>query len=73
MGVDRLWRDAGYVVGGLIGGIVADVFDLRAALWVMAGLSVLSAVIVAVHMRRRSDLGGDEVADLSRSTRRRGG
>lgn len=30
-GVYRLWRDAGYVAGALLGGVVADVLDLRAA------------------------------------------
>ena len=51
VGVYRLWRDTGYVVGALLGGIVADVFDLRAAVWVVAVLSVLSGVVVAVRMR----------------------
>jgi MFS family permease len=50
VGVYRLWRDAGYVVGALLGGIVADVFDLRAAVWVVAGLSVLSGLVVAARM-----------------------
>ena len=51
VGVYRLWRDTGYVVGALLGGIVADVFDLRAAVWVVAVLSVLSGLVVAVRMR----------------------
>ncbi len=51
VGVYRLWRDAGYVVGALLGGVVADVFDLRAAVWVVAVLSVVSGAIVAVRMR----------------------
>ena len=28
VGVYRLWRDAGYVAGALLGGVVADIFDL---------------------------------------------
>ena len=51
VGVYRLWRDTGYVVGALLGGIVADVFDLRAAVFVVAVLSVLSGAVVALHMR----------------------
>ena len=51
VGVYRLWRDTGYVVGALLGGVVADVFDLRAAVWVVAVLSVVSGAIVAVRMR----------------------
>ena len=51
VGVYRLWRDAGYVVGALMGGLVADAFDLRAAVWTVAGLSVVSGFVVAVRMR----------------------
>jgi len=29
VGVYRFWRDAGYVVGALLGGVVADLFDLH--------------------------------------------
>ena len=50
VGVYRLWRDTGYVVGGLLGGIVADAFDLRAAVWVVAALSVASGLVVASRM-----------------------
>ena len=50
IGVYRLWRDTGYVVGALLGGVVADLFDLRAAVWVVAGLSILSGLIVAARM-----------------------
>jgi MFS family permease len=50
LGVYRLWRDTGYVVGALVGGVVADVFDLRAAVWVVAGLSVVSGFVVAARM-----------------------
>jgi MFS family permease len=50
VGVYRLWRDAGYVVGALLGGMVADAFDLRAAVWVVAALSVLSGLVVAARM-----------------------
>ena len=50
VGVYRLWRDAGYVVGALLGGVVADLLDLRAAVWVVAGMSVVSGVIVAFRM-----------------------
>ena len=50
VGVYRLWRDAGYVIGGLLGGLVADALDLRAAVWALALLSVASGVVVAVRM-----------------------
>ena len=50
VGVYRLWRDSGYVVGALLGGVVADVFDLRAAVLVVAALSVASGLGVATRM-----------------------
>ena len=50
VGVYRLWRDAGYVVGALLGGVVADVFDLRAAVMAVAVLSVVSGLVVATRM-----------------------
>ncbi|HVM40540.1 MAG TPA: MFS transporter, partial [Acidimicrobiia bacterium] len=51
VGIYRLWRDTGYVVGGLVGGLVADAVDLRAAVWTVAALSVASGVVVAARMR----------------------
>ena len=51
VGVYRLWRDTGYVAGALLGGVVADVFDLRAAVMVIAALSVASGLLVAARMQ----------------------
>ena len=50
VGVYRLWRDLGYAVGALLAGITADLFGLASALWLVAGLTFLSGVIVAVRM-----------------------
>jgi MFS family permease len=50
VGVYRFWRDAGYVVGALLGGVVADLFDLRAAVIAVAILSALSGLVVAARM-----------------------
>jgi MFS family permease len=50
VGVYRLWRDGGYAVGALVGGIVADLWGLRAAVWVAAALTAGSAAVVAVRM-----------------------
>jgi MFS family permease len=50
VGVYRLWRDTGFVVGALLSGIVADVFGLVAAIWVVAGITAVGAAIVAVRM-----------------------
>jgi MFS family permease len=50
VGVYRLWRDSGFAVGALLAGLVADWFGLQAAVWVVAALTALSGVIVAVRM-----------------------
>lgn len=44
VGVYRTWRDFGYVVGALGGGIVADLFGLRSALGVIALLTAFAGV-----------------------------
>jgi MFS family permease len=50
VGVYRLWRDAGFVVGALLSGVLADIFGLVAAIWVVAGLTAVGAAIVAIRM-----------------------
>ena len=50
VGVYRLWRDAGFVVGALVSGVVADVLGLVAAIWVVAGITLVGAAIVMVRM-----------------------
>lgn len=59
VGVYRLWRDGGFAVGALLAGVVADALGIRAAVWVVAALTALSGVVVAVRMyethRRPSD------------------
>lgn len=50
VGVYRLWRDLGYAIGALVAGITADRFGLAAAVWLVAGITLLSGVIAAVRM-----------------------
>ena len=50
VGVYRLWRDGGYAVGAVIGGVAADLWGLRAAVWTAAAITALSAIVVAVRM-----------------------
>ncbi|MBB6351168.1 MFS transporter [Nonomuraea muscovyensis] len=51
VGVYRLWRDGGFAVGALLAGVLADLYGVRAAVWVIAGITVASGVVVAVRMR----------------------
>jgi MFS family permease len=50
VGVYRLWRDAGFAVGALLAGLVADLAGLEAAIWVIAALTAASGLVVAVRM-----------------------
>ena len=50
MGVYRLWRDSGYAVGALLSGIVADLFGMRAAIHLVAALTLGSGLVVATVM-----------------------
>jgi MFS family permease len=58
VGVYRLWRDLGYAIGALLAGVTADALGLPAAMWIVAALTFLSGVVVAVRMTetlRRAD------------------
>jgi MFS family permease len=55
VGVYRFWRDMGYAAGGLIAGTVADALGFGAAIAVVAGLTAVSGIWVAVDLRRPAD------------------
>ncbi len=50
-GVYRFWRDLGFAVGAILVGVLADRFDARVAILVVAGLTAASGFVVAVRMR----------------------
>jgi MFS family permease len=50
VGVYRFWRDMGYVAGGLLVGVIADVTDFTAAISLVAGLTALSGGLVAIEL-----------------------
>jgi MFS family permease len=62
VGVYRFWRDTGYVVGGLLTGVVADALGFGGAIAVVAGLTAASGIWVALDYPAR---------DLPRNARRR--
>ncbi|WP_446226194.1 MFS transporter [Nocardia sp. IBHARD005] len=50
VGVYRVWRDLGYAVGAILGGIVADLLGLHAAVWAAAAVSAAAAAAVGIRM-----------------------
>ncbi len=50
VGVYRLWRDLGFAVGALLGGVLADLVGVGAAIGAVAALTALSGLLVAVRM-----------------------
>jgi MFS family permease len=50
VGVYRLWRDAGFAVGAVLAGVVADAASIEAAIWAVAALTAASGLVVIVRM-----------------------
>ena len=50
VGVYRLWRDGGFAVGALLAGVVADAYNMAAAIWAVAALTAASGIVVAFRM-----------------------
>lgn len=50
MGVYRLWRDLGYAVGAILSGLIADLLGMATAIHVVAALTLLSGIHVALRM-----------------------
>jgi MFS family permease len=54
VGVYRFWRDAGYVIGGLIAGTSADALGFSGAIAIVAALTAASGLWVAIDLPRGS-------------------
>lgn len=50
VGVYRLWRDAGFAVGALLAGVLADLISVEVAIHSVAGLTAASGLVVALRM-----------------------
>jgi MFS family permease len=59
LGVYRFWRDMGYVVGGLLAGVLADTIEFGGTIAVVAVLTFLSGLWVAADLRMESDDAGE--------------
>ena len=51
VGVYRMWRDSGYVIGGLLSGLLADSLGIPITIAVIGMLTLISGIIVASVMR----------------------
>jgi MFS family permease len=54
IGVYRFWRDMGYVAGGLVAGVAADVISFEGAIALVAGLTAFSGLWVWRELPLRS-------------------
>lgn len=52
LGVYRFWRDMGYAVGALTSGLIADAFGMHAAVYTVAAICLVSALIAAAFLPR---------------------
>jgi len=53
IGVFRLWRDSGYAFGAILTGIIADSIGIVPSVMTIAGLTILSAMIIQVRMSKQ--------------------
>jgi MFS family permease len=67
VGVYRFWRDAGFAIGALLAGVVADLLGLEAAIWTVAALTAASGVIVAIRMYETHHMAPDGSGTEARS------
>jgi MFS family permease len=51
VGVYRFWRDAGFALGAILTGVIADLANASTAIWTVAVLTALSGTVVAVRLR----------------------
>ena len=58
IGVYRFWRDMGYVAGGLVAGIAADVISFEGAIALVAALTAASGLWVWSDLPARTDARG---------------
>jgi MFS family permease len=50
VGVYRLWRDSGYVIGAIAAGVLADAFGMAVAIVAIGGLTAFSGVLALARM-----------------------
>lgn len=50
IGIFRFWRDSGYVFGAILTGLIIDQFNYSTAIFAVAALTTLSAIIIIFRM-----------------------
>lgn len=50
IGVYRLWRDLGYVVGALLAGVLSDILGISVAISIIGLITAASGVVVAIRL-----------------------
>jgi MFS family permease len=53
LGVYRFWRDAGAIVGALLGGLLADALGFSVAIRIVAALTLLSGIVAGFTLAAR--------------------
>ena len=71
IGIFRLWRDLGYAVGALLTGIVADAFNTETSIGLIAAITAVSAIVIALRMNNRYDRGRPFLPNRHTNTRLR--
>ena len=51
VGVYRFWRDAGFALGAILTGVIADLASPSSAIWTVAALTAVSGLVVALRMQ----------------------
>ncbi len=51
LGIFRFWRDLGYAIGAVLTGIIADQFGINASIYAIAGVTLLSALIIKIRFK----------------------
>ena len=65
VGVYRFWRDAGFALGALLAGLVADAAGVGTAIAIVAALTAGSGLLVAATPWRSSAIARPRVEELS--------
>lgn len=71
VGIYRLWRDLGYVAGGLLAGVASDLLGHRAAIAMVAVITALAGIIARVHLPGPSRIAAAEPSRAAAQVPRR--